>query len=141
MVKLIFPFGRGRFSKNQNEPRIPVILTKNGCRIKKMMLLDSGSTHIFLPLELAEKLGFDKKKAKKGNPVKGLMVSVDTKVFDINLIIGTAGQYKQLSNLEVSVLMKSDDEDDCVLGITPIFEKFNVYFKLKDYEIEMTDEN
>ncbi|MCX6778367.1 MAG: retropepsin-like aspartic protease [Candidatus Micrarchaeota archaeon] len=140
MAKLVFHFTKRRLEDGTSlmEPKIPIVFTGSGAAIEAMATLDSGSTISYLPLDLAEILGFDKNRADGITIAKGIGGEEKASQFFVNLKIARKNQSVRLNNMPVLVFMDPGVKY-CIIGLEPFFKKFDVYFKMSDDRIEIRD--
>ena len=137
MAKFFFPFTKRRLEDGSylKEAKIPVIFVGLDDSIETMAYLDTGSTVSHLPLEFAEALGFDSKKAKK-TTTKGVAGEEDATYFKVGLKIARKNQTAFIKDMPCLVFLNPKTRFT-LLGLEPLFEMFDVSFRLFDNKIEL----
>ncbi len=139
MVKFVFPFTKRKIGENTyiEEPKIPVTYLGGGESVELNAIIDSGSTTSFLPYEIAASLGFSKEKSESAT-AKGIGGEEETGKFEIDLKITRKNQRAFIRKMPVLVFL-NPKQKFCILGLSPLFEKFDITFRMKDGKIEMKE--
>ena len=133
-----------RFRKEELEdgsvavrPRIPLVLKGKDGSIEYYALLDSGCDVTVIPEKIADALGLDK--TGKKNTLFGYNESSEVIESNANFIfIGRANREEvNLNNIPVLITCSKESEEDVVLGISGIFDSFDITFKKLQNRIVM----
>ena len=116
------------------ESKIPVTFSANGNTFPPTMAtIDSGSGVCFLPLEIAEILGFNKNTAAPSN-ADGIGGTEPTGSFNVDVKIERPHSTKVMRNVPIFVFLNPDTKF-VILGLYPLFEKFDIIFKVEQDRI------
>ena len=140
MAKFVFSFTKRRTKGGAvfDEPKIPVTFSgKNSQFIDTVALLDTGSTISHIPLNFAIALGFEPDSAKT-TTTKGIGGEEKMAEFEIGLKITHKNQAIPSFRLPVLVFL-DPNVDYCILGLCPLFERFDVNFKMAEGKIELKE--
>ena len=140
MAKFVFPFTKRRTRDGTvfEEPKIPVTFNgPDGRFFDTLAILDTGSTISHLPLAVAEALGFSKESAKTATS-RGIGGEEQMAEFEVGLKISRKNQTTKTLRLPIPVFL-NPDVDYCSLGLCPLFEMFDVSFRMADGKIEMKE--
>ena len=119
------------------ESKIPVTIIGKDGALEMMAVLDTGSTVSYLPLDLAEALGFDKNKANIQS-TEGIGGKEKIGEFEITLKITRKNQSKILNNMPIFVFMDPKIKY-FILGLDPFFNNFDIAFRLLESKIELKE--
>lgn len=139
MARFVFPFTKLRMEdgSHMKESKIPVTIIGKDGALEMMAVLDTGSTVSYLPLEIAEALGFEKSKAKT-QATDGIGGKEKIGEFEITLKIARKNQSKVLSNMPIYVFMDPKTKY-FILGLEPFFSSFDITFRLGESKIELKE--
>ncbi len=139
MVRLVFPFVKRKLNDGTyvKEPKIPLTFIGKENSVEVLAILDTGSTISHIPFYLAEALGFDKSKAEPAT-TRGIGGEEPMADFTIDLKISRKNQSVSISHVPVLVFLDPEVKF-CIIGLEPVFERFDVCFKLADGKIDMKE--
>ncbi len=139
MARLIFRFKKRRLQDGSHspEPKIPVTYSTSHASLETMAYLDSGSTISYLPLELAEALGF-KRETARTEKASGIGGAQEVGCFHTDIRLTRHSQSIRMNHIEMLVFLDPSIEY-VIIGLSPFFEKHDVNFRLKSDRIEIRE--
>lgn len=123
-----FKYRREKFgNKEFYFPKVPIILSRGDVQIEVAALLDSGSTAIFIPKEMAETLGLELRSSDLADSWTGKFKIWESR---IGIILGKGSQtFRKV--LPCNVPDEKSETEEVIFGRT-FFQFFEVTFNEKN---------